>query len=946
MTFSVLKRIISAATAALCFAAAVPTVPLTASAENSKVIVCDDYDYEYWSDSKENVVSFDIDKKGGFDAEWDAYGNCFFSKGLINKKPVSNNYKIDYDLSINFCPIQNATADGACTYICAYGYLKNPTAEFFFMDYGSNLPNYETMENCTPLGSFDVDGKTYDLYSQKRYDHTIDGSFSYPVYLSVHRGGEMKDSYDLSLGWGDTIEYSDYSGEIDVGAHFDVLEKLGQQIGDLDRLSLNVESYRSSGAVKLNSCELKEYPTVVDGPLTVGTFEKNGGTYTYSSSCRPSKVNMKVNTVTNDKEFDYTWQGGSNIITKTFLDEPEKIGANDLILFKNDCSFELSGDEAAEKSFSGILELELNDNQKLCLVDTATEFSEEKINALYSEKSIEPKLIASLTDKNILDLPDTLYDGKKQEMRAYSYTVKNGSTEEKHTDYWITNYEYDYYFYNTYNLKFRGEKISCNKPCQCYSIIKISDLLNYLEEYGLSADTIKKASYTFNSEGFGGSLSVNSLKLDITHFPDGSYNYSPEFYGQNDFTIKSNKNGLFDFSWNNTEFGGCTALAEKHFDGSGLDLSEVKSIVADYSVTVDSVEVYGQTYDETAVYLRGKLPRPDASRNELYIDIAYFANTPNLKKRIKPISSDNSIEDHGNIYDLYVNSKDELNGFTVLGFISNEDALINQFWSLDNDPPVNGEETASFSGSIDITKHIAEYSNAFGSDTWDILSDLAICAEVNHSAGTVSVEKFDITVTYKDGTVKKYKPYNTSSDTDEVIKGDANDDGVFSLSDVVTLQRWLLSAKNAMIANWKAADLNNDDKLDVFDLCQMRKEVLLMIKTPAAVSINETGGYKGVNKTWKVYEDKGKFFMYYDDLKGLKGADPIITEITEEEYGLIMAQDYELNPPYYQVMDGYNFKSVITYKDGTEKTTKADMYDIVIILDKLFAKYNPEIELW
>ena len=940
MTFSVFKRIISAGTAAICFAAAVPTVPLTANAVNNKITSYEGYDYEYWTDSNDNAVSFDIDKKGGFDAEWDANGNCFFAKGLIYQKPISNNYKIDYDLSVNFAPVQNEASDVASTYVCAYGYLKDPAAEFFFMDCGYNLPSYGTMENCTSLGSVDIDGKTYDLYTQKRYGHTIDGSFSYPVYLSVRRGGEMKCSSDPDS------EKNSYSGQIDVGAHFYALEELGQAVGDLDRLSLNVESYRCSGTAKLNSCEITEYQTQNDHPRVSGTFEKDGYTYTYSSSCRPSKIDIRPDQSSINKEFDYRWQDGTNTITKTFLDEPEKIGRSDLIIFKNDFSFELKGDDTDSKSFDGILELEMNNSQKLYLADTATDFGEDKIAALYSKKGIEPKLIASLTNKNILDLPDTIYDARKQEMRVYSYTVKNGSIEEKHTDYWITNYQNDFYFYNNYTFKICGEKIACNIPYKCYNIIKISDLLNYLEEYGLSADTIKKASYTFNSEGFGGSLSVNSLKLDITHFPDGPYNYSPEFYGQNDFTIKSNKNGLFDFSWNNTEFGGCTALAEKHFDGSGLDLSEVKSIVADYSVTVDSVEVYGQTYDETAVYLRGKLPRPDASRNELYIDIAYFANTPNLKKRIKPISSDNSIEDHGNIYDLYVNSKDELNGFTVLGFISNEDALINQFWSLDNDPPVNGEETASFSGSIDITKHIAEYSKAFGSDTWDILSDLAICAEVNHSAGTVSVEKFDITVTYKDGTVKKYKPYNTSSDTDEVIKGDANDDGVFSLSDVVTLQRWLLSAKNAMIANWKAADLNNDDKLDVFDLCQMRKEVLLMIKTPAAVSINETGGYKGVNKTWKVYEDKGKFFMYYDDLKGLKGADPIITEITEEEYGLIMAQDYELNPPYYQVMDGYNFKSVITYKDGTEKTTKADMYDIVIILDKLFAKYNPEIELW
>ena len=935
MTFSVFKRIISAATAALCFTAAVPAAPLTASAENSKITYYEGYDYEYWSDINDNTISFDIDKKGGFDAEWNAYGNCFFAKGLINHKPVSNNYKIDYDLSISFAPVENADVDDACTYICAYGYLKNPAAEFFFMDYGSNLPSYETMNNCTSLGSFDVDGNTYDLYSQKRYEHTIDGSLSYPVYLSVRRDGEMECSSDSSRS---DNKYSSYSGQIDVGAHFDVLEKLGQKIGDLDRVSLNVESYKCSGAVKLNSCEITEYPTQNVFPQTSGTFEKNGGTYTYNSSCRPSKVDMRVNQYTDDKEFDYSWQDGTNTITKTFLSEPEKIGKNDLILFKNDFSFKLSGDDTADNSFSGILELELNDCQKLCLVDTGTDFGEERIAALYSEKGIEPKLTASITNKNILDLPDTIYDARKQDMRAYSYTVKNGGTEEKHTDYWITNYQYDFYYYNKFNLIFCGENILCNSSYSCYNIIKISDVLSFLKEYGLSADTINTAFYTFDSKGFGGTLSVNALKLDITHFPDGPYNYSPEYYGENNFSINSNKNGLFDFKWNNTELGACTAKAEKHFDGSGLDLSDVKSIVADYSVTVDSVETYGNKYDKTAVYLRGKLPESDTSRNELYIDIAYFANNPDLKKRIKPISSDSSIEDNGKIYDLCVNSTEELNGFCVSGFISDEDALINQYWSLEHNPPVNSEDPASFSGSIDITKHIAKYITADDSSAWDILSDLAICAEANRSVGSVSIEKFDITVTYNDGIVIKYTPGDVSTSSENFMQGDINDDGVFSISDVVTLQKWLLGSRNISIKNWKAADLNYDSVLDIFDLCMMKKAIIRSIKIPVAVNINETGGYAGVNRIWKVYKENEKNIVSYQDLKRTTEQEPIITEITESEYNKIMAQDYERNSTPQQVWDGFHYKSVITYKDGTEKTTNSDMLDTLLIIEKLSEK--------
>lgn len=60
----------------------------------------------------------------------------------------------------------------------------------------------------------------------------------------------------------------------------------------------------------------------------------------------------------------------------------------------------------------------------------------------------------------------------------------------------------------------------------------------------------------------------------------------------------------------------------------------------------------------------------------------------------------------------------------------------------------------------------------------------------------------------------------------ELIKGDINDDGEFNISDVVLLQKWLLAVPDVHLANWKAGDLCEDDRLDVFDLCLMKQEVL------------------------------------------------------------------------------------------------------------------------
>ncbi|MDE6034755.1 MAG: InlB B-repeat-containing protein [Ruminococcus sp.] len=62
--------------------------------------------------------------------------------------------------------------------------------------------------------------------------------------------------------------------------------------------------------------------------------------------------------------------------------------------------------------------------------------------------------------------------------------------------------------------------------------------------------------------------------------------------------------------------------------------------------------------------------------------------------------------------------------------------------------------------------------------------------------------------------------------TKEVIKGDCNDDGEFDISDVVLLQRWLLSDGNVTLTDWKNADLHEDNILDVFDLVAMKKQLI------------------------------------------------------------------------------------------------------------------------
>lgn len=58
---------------------------------------------------------------------------------------------------------------------------------------------------------------------------------------------------------------------------------------------------------------------------------------------------------------------------------------------------------------------------------------------------------------------------------------------------------------------------------------------------------------------------------------------------------------------------------------------------------------------------------------------------------------------------------------------------------------------------------------------------------------------------------------------DTTVKGDVNSDGQFNISDVVIIQKWLLGVKNTTLADWKAADLCADERVDIFDLVAMKK---------------------------------------------------------------------------------------------------------------------------
>ncbi|MDE6835229.1 MAG: dockerin type I repeat-containing protein [Ruminococcus sp.] len=64
------------------------------------------------------------------------------------------------------------------------------------------------------------------------------------------------------------------------------------------------------------------------------------------------------------------------------------------------------------------------------------------------------------------------------------------------------------------------------------------------------------------------------------------------------------------------------------------------------------------------------------------------------------------------------------------------------------------------------------------------------------------------------------------AETDTDIMGDTNGDGVFSIADVILLQKWLINSSEDTITDWKKADFHEDGVLDVFDLVIMKQMIV------------------------------------------------------------------------------------------------------------------------
>ena len=120
----------------------------------------------------------------------------------------------------------------------------------------------------------------------------------------------------------------------------------------------------------------------------------------------------------------------------------------------------------------------------------------------------------------------------------------------------------------------------------------------------------------------------------------------------------------------------------------------------------------------------------------------------------------------------------------------------------------------------------------FLSDTYNINSNPCIF-DVPYFYQPNSVYNINMTLASGEYEIACFEGIAEQHNQNEVIcnlkwkaNGDANSDGEFSVSDVVLLQKWLLSEKDSSIADMNSVDLCRDNNIDVFDLIAMKRKLI------------------------------------------------------------------------------------------------------------------------
>lgn len=137
----------------------------------------------------------------------------------------------------------------------------------------------------------------------------------------------------------------------------------------------------------------------------------------------------------------------------------------------------------------------------------------------------------------------------------------------------------------------------------------------------------------------------------------------------------------------------------------------------------------------------------------------------------------------------------------------------------------NGNRIKSFGDPVKIEKGTFhdEEEKAFLFEYNGTLDDDAIISLAMYDCDNPLVKGKDPTVKFDN---KNTLSTNRLQLVEVTPNGDVNADGRFDISDILLFKKWLLSFPDITLPDWKAADLNEDNKLNVVDFSMMKYYML------------------------------------------------------------------------------------------------------------------------
>lgn len=314
--------------------------------------------------------------------------------------------------------------------------------------------------------------------------------------------------------------------------------------------------------------------------------------------------------------------------------------------------------------------------------------------------------------------------------------------------------------------------------------------------------------------GYNSSFTVNKGKItDVTIR-----------FSSNESKLRSNTIALTDESFagmgltlhaNNTSNSIAAGGIAK--DGATVELS---STVTSYTVSLDGDIVMGDTSNKNFVKLSGSKVTVDPSVEAGAAAIIGAANPDGTFRTMTFVNGGDGT------YTITYNTKNTLSDtastFYLKGSFNNQDEAY-MFRKTGNSDVITLTRKLS-AGKYTFRIHDIAADKWYGKNSTvitDTANRLALVSAGDACVLNVTGGIYEFKYEISTGRLSVY-PANDVA----VRTGDCNGDGSFDVADVILLQKWLLAVPNTHLADWKAADLHDDGRLDVFDLCKMRRLLL------------------------------------------------------------------------------------------------------------------------